>query len=70
VVPLTGNEVEVTAVALEPLAAGGSVETALLLPGVSGAAYFYRVVVDPGGAEAETDESNNVLDSAEITPAP
>jgi hypothetical protein len=70
VVSVTGSEVEVAAVALDPLAARGSVETTLSLPGIPGASYLYRVVVDPAGAEAETDESNNSLDSAEIAPAP
>jgi len=70
VVPATGSEVEVATVALGPLAARGSVETTLSLPGIPGASYLYRVVVDPAGAEAETDESNNILDSAEIAPAP
>jgi len=70
VVPATGSEVEVATVALDPLAAGGSVETTLSLPGVPGTSYLYRIVVDSAGAEAETDEANNVLDSAEITSAP
>ena len=70
VVPATGSEVEVATVAVDPLAARGSVETTLSLPGIPGATYLYRVVVDPAGAEAETNESNNILDSAEIAPAP
>ncbi|MGH9750316.1 MAG: hypothetical protein ACRD6R_10370, partial [Candidatus Polarisedimenticolia bacterium] len=59
----SGDHGEVASAAGDGLPPGAAAVVDLTLPALPDEPFFYRILIDPAGTEAETDEANNVTDS-------